>query len=87
MMDEGRVLVYDLEGKEWQVEVDTTTDVVAFAKSLLVEGASATAKLAEGHFVMIPAHAIVRVEVMTAEAMVARFDSRSAARLAKESAG
>ncbi len=86
-MDEGRVLVYDLEGKEWQVEVDTTTDVVAFAKSLLVEGASATAKLAEGHFVMIPAHAIVRVEVMTAEAMVARFDSRSAARLAKESAG
>ncbi len=86
-MDEGRVLVYDLEGKEWQVNVDTTTDVVAFAKSLLVEGASATAKLAEGHFVMIPAHAIVRVEVMTAEAMVARFDSRSAARLAKESAG
>lgn len=86
-MDEGRVVVYDLEGKEWQVEVDTTTDVVAFAKSLLVEGASATAKLAEGHFVMIPAHAIVRVEVMTAEAMVARFDSRSAARLAKESAG
>jgi len=86
-MDEGRVLVYDLEGKEWQVDVDTTTDVVAFAKSLLVEGASATAKLAEGHFVMIPAHAIVRVEVMTAEAMVARFDSRSAARLAKESAG
>lgn len=86
-MDEGRVLVYDLEGKEWQVEVDTTTDVVVFARSLLVEGASATAKLAEGHFVMIPAHAIVRVEVMTAEAMVARFDSRSAARLAKESAG
>lgn len=86
-MDDSRVLVYDLEGKEWQVEVDTTTDVVAFAKSLLVEGASATAKLAEGHFVMIPAHAIVRVEVMTAEAMVARFDSRSAARLAKESAG
>jgi len=86
-MDEGRVLVYDLEGKEWQVDVDTTTDVVAFAKSLLVEGASATAKLAEGHFVMIPAHAIVRVEVMTAEAMVARFDSRSAARLAKESEG
>jgi len=86
-MDEGRVLVYDLEGKEWQVNVDTTTDVVAFAKSLLVEGASATAKLAEGHFVMIPAHAIVRVEVMTAEAMVARFDSRSAERLAKESAG
>lgn len=86
-MDDSRVLVYDLEGKEWQVEVDTTTDVVVFARSLLVEGASATAKLAEGHFVMIPAHAIVRIEVMTAEAMVARFDSRSAARLAKESAG
>jgi hypothetical protein len=49
-MDDSRVLVYDLEGKEWQVEVDTTTDVVVFAKSLLVEGASATAKLAEGHF-------------------------------------
>ncbi len=52
-----------------------------------MDGASATAKLADGHFVLIPAHAIIRVEVMTAEAMIARFDSRSASRLAEELEG
>ena len=45
---------------------------------------SATATVADGHFVLIPAHAIVRVEVMSTEAMIARFDSRSASRLAEE---
>ena len=73
--------------KEWQVEMDPTTDVMTFAKGLLAEGASATVKLADGHFVIIPAHAIIRIEVMTAEAMVARFDSRSGSRLAEGSEG
>ena len=83
-MDDSRVLVYDQEGKEWAVEPDPTMDVGTFARSLLVDGATATAKLADGHFVVIPAHSIIRVEVMTAEAMIARFDSRSASRLAEE---
>jgi hypothetical protein len=83
-MDDSRVLVYDLEGTAWEVEPDPTMDVGMFARSLLMDGASVTAKLADGHFVVIPAHAIVRVEVMTAEAMIARFDSRSASRIAEE---
>ncbi len=83
-MDDSRVLVYDREGTAWEVEPDPTMDVGMFARSLLMDGSSVTAKLAEGHFVVIPAHAIVRVEVMTAEAMIARFDSRSASRLAEE---
>ncbi len=83
-MDDSRVLVYDREGTAWEVESDPTRDVGMFARSLLMDGASVTAKLADGHFVVIPAHAIIRVEVMTAEAMIARFDSRSASRLAEE---
>ncbi len=83
-MDDSRVLVYDREGTAWEVEPDPTMDVGMFAQSLLMDGATATAKLADGHFVVIPAHAIIRVEVMTAEAMIARFDSRSASRLAAE---
>ncbi len=83
-MDDSRVLVYDREGTAWEVEPDPTMDVGMFARSLLMDGSSVTANLADGHFVVIPAHAIVRVEVMTAEAMIARFDSRSASRLAAE---
>ena len=83
-MDDSRVLVYDREGTAWEVEPDPTMDVGMFARSLLMDGASVTANLADGHFVVIPAHSIVRVEVMTAEAMIARFDSRSASRLAAE---
>ncbi len=79
-MDDSRVLVYDREGTEWQVDTPRTTDVGTFARNLLREGGSATATLADGHFVLIPAHAIIRVEVMSTEAMVARFDSRSAPR-------
>ena len=86
-MDDSKVLVYDREGTAWEVEPDPTMDVGMFAQSLLMDGATATAKLADGHFVVIPAHAIIRVEVMTAEAMIARFDSRSASRLAAESDG
>ena len=86
-MDDIRVLVYDQEGTEWEVDTPQTTDVGTFARNLLREGGSATATLADGHFVVIPAHAIIRVEVMTAEAMIARFDSRSASRLAEELEG
>ncbi len=83
-MPDTRIVVYDREGKEWQVERDPSTDLATFARSLLMDGATATAKLADGHFVVIPAHAIIRVEVMTAEAQIARFDSRSASRRAAE---
>ena len=83
-MDDSRVLVYDQEGTEWEVDTPQTTDVGTFARNLLREGGSATATLADGHFVLIPAHAISRVEVMSTEAMIARFDSRSASRLAEE---
>lgn len=86
-MADGRVLVYDQEGNSWQIEPDLTTDVATYAKSLLAGGASATAKLADGHFVVIPAHAIIRVEVMTAAAIEASFDSRSASRLAEDLEG
>ena len=86
-MDDSRVLVYDREGNTWQVEPDPTTDVGTFARGLLMDGASVTSKVADGHFVVIPAHAIIRVEVMTASAMIAQFDSRSPSRLAEESEG
>ena len=83
-MDDSRVLVYDQEGAEWEVDTPQTTDVGTFARNLLRVGGSATATLADGHFVVIPAHAIVRVEVMSTEAMIARFDSRSASRLTED---
>lgn len=86
-MDNSRVLVYDREGTEWEVDTPETTDVGTFAKNLLREGGSATATLADGHFVLIPTHAIMRVEVMSKEALIARFDSRSASRRAEELEG
>ncbi len=82
-MDDSRVLVYDQEGTQWEVDTPQTTDVGTFARNLLREGGSATATLADGHFVLIPAHAIMRVEVMSTAALIARFDSRSASREAE----
>jgi len=86
-MDDNTVLVFDRDGKEWQVDPDPSMDAATFARSLLEDGACATATIAEGHFVMIPAHAIVRVEVTTAEALIAKFDSRSASRRSGGSEG
>ena len=76
-MENARVLVTDLHGNEWEVAVDPELELAVFAKRLADGGAVATAEIADGHFVVIPHHGIARVEVVTGEALAARFDSRS----------
>ncbi len=61
-MIEFDVLVYDSEGKSWPVDTAGHTDVGGFARSLPEAGA--VSRTANGGFVMIPRHAIMRVEVI-----------------------
>ncbi len=56
------VLVYDSDGRSWPIETVGHTDLTGFARRLPEEGA--VSKTADGGFVVIPGHAIKRIEVI-----------------------
>ena len=56
------VLVYDSDDKSWPVETAGHADVSGFARRLAEEGA--VSKTANGGCVVIPGHAIKRIEVI-----------------------